>query len=630
MKSFVRRLILLGLAVCLLPALALAADAAEVDASVLSGGKAVDTAVLRDGSADTGCSFKSGKAATVTIRLPEGSEARRFFVQLKAAPASVTLRQKNSSGKFQEIASVKSPASQLVLDAGRCLTGEVMLEISGVKKSAVMLQELRVFTDGDLPGDVHAFADQKSSDVLYIIPSAAEADGALLASLTESGRTVQVLCMARPADVNAFANTLWDAGVNRYPIYGDLQEMAADAPQKTVENALMESSVVKTIACAVRQAQPQVIIHGGQGEDYARITALMDQAAASAADSTYELDNAAEFGLWAVNRVYAAGSAEAAEAIANWQDEGSAALRALCAAKFEDAQHGDASSIPYPARLEDGYLSEGEFVWEDPENGLWAYLSPTLQIEIIRYEQPDIPRSWFVSDIRFKPEAESFHQQVYVNATFPGQMIYPETLAQTARLVFGVNSDYYIFRKETKTTGNIIRDGQVLFNYKKGSGFPNLDTMALHADGSVSVYAAGEISADALLAEGDVHDALSFGPYLVRDGRMRLWNGKNSGAKEPRTAVGMVEPGHLKVITVEGRFKSGYGPAGVTLNTLAEMLYAEGVTDALNLDGGNTAVLIFMGEKLNRTASKSGKGETEPRNMDELFGIGYSELVVTE
>ena len=269
-------------------------------------------------------------------------------------------------------------------------------------------------------------------------------------------------------------------------------------------------------------------------------------------------------------------------------------------------------------------------LYEDDEQGLWAYVSDTLQVEIIRWEQPEIPRRWFVSDIRFKPEAESIHPQDYINATFPGQMIYPETLAQTARLVFGINGDYYIYREDNKATGNIIRNRQVLYNHTRTMAFPNLDTMALRDDGSMSVYDVQEITADALLAQGDVHDALSFGPWLVRDGRLRVWNGKNSEAVEPRNAIGMVEPGHYKVVTVEGRFNKGVGPAGVSLNMLGQMLYAQGVQQGFNLDGGNTAVLIFMGKKLNRTASKSGNGETQPRNMSELFGIGSSGLVHTD
>ncbi len=59
-------------------------------------------------------------------------------------------------------------------------------------------------------------------------------------------------------------------------------------------------------------------------------------------------------------------------------------------------------------------------------------------------------------------------------------------------------------------------------------------------------------------------------------------------------------------------------------------MYAQGVTDAFNLDGGSTAVLVFMGVKLNRTASKSGKSETSPRNMHELMGIGHSTQTATD
>ena len=42
----------------------------------------------------------------------------------------------------------------------------------------------------------------------------------------------------------------------------------------------------------------------------------------------------------------------------------------------------------------------------------------------------------------------------------------------------------------------------------------------------------------------------------------------------------------------------------------------------------STSVLIFMGEKLNRTGKDTSVGS--PRNQHELFGIGSSELVHTD
>lgn len=624
-----KRIILL-LLLCLLPLCAAAENAHEIPAEFMSGKTALDAAVLSDGDAATAHLFKGGSAAVVTITLPEDAHPAALYVQLKSSPASVTLNQKTDGQKYETVQTLTNPGAQFVLTLDDSLSTNLQLEITNVKNAAVSLQELRFFQQGDLPSDLHAFLPGQAADLLYVVPSAEDVDTALVAEWVNAGRTVQLFCLTAPEDGAPLASALWSAGVANYPHFGDLKSLSADATQQQAETAWPDAALTRSLVSAIRTAQAQAVVYGGSGAARDRLAAVLPKAMTSAPDSSFNLDDAAANGLWLASALYAADSSELPSALSHWQTLGDAPLRQYCADKFADATHNDQSSIPYPERLPDGFLAEGEFLHEDRENGLWVYLSTTLQIEIVRYEQPDIPRSWFISDIRFKPEAESIHQQTYVNATFPGQMIYPETLAQTARLIFGINSDYYIYREDNKATGNIIRNRSVLYNHTKSMAFPNLDTMALHDDGSMTVYDAREITADELLAQGDVHDALSFGPYLVRDGRLRTWNGKNCDAVEPRNAIGMVEPSHYKIVTVEGRFNKGYGPAGVTLNMLGEMLYSQGVEQGFNLDGGNTAVLIFMGEKLNRTASKSGKAETSPRNMSELFGIGTSDLVHTD
>ena len=312
-------------------------------------------------------------------------------------------------------------------------------------------------------------------------------------------------------------------------------------------------------------------------------------------------------------------------------------LRAWCEEQFAGAEHADPADIPYPAdRQEDGYLPSGEFVYENEELGLWAYLSDSLQVQIVRYAMPDVPHRWFEADVIFKPEEESFGQHLYVNAKFKNQQIYPETLAQSSRLVFAVNGDYYLNRADQKwPVGNIIRQGEVLYNHnpKRSLKFPNLDTMAIRNDGSVSVYAGAEISADELLAQAApgeprfVHDAVSFGPYLVRDGKIRFYDGNSADVPEPRCTYGMIEPGHMFFVMVEGKMPKK-GEQGMNLWQLAELMYARGCTEAINVDGGSTAVMIFMGQKLNRTGKATSVGK--PRNQHELFGIGQSEMVRTD
>ncbi len=308
-------------------------------------------------------------------------------------------------------------------------------------------------------------------------------------------------------------------------------------------------------------------------------------------------------------------------------------------ADYTTAVYTDPATIPYPDNRDaEGYMMEGEFLHEDAENGLWAYLSPTVQVEIVRFTQADPAQRWFVADVRFKPEQEQFKQYVDIKSSMKNHMNYGQTLAQMNQLVIGINSDFYFYRKENKQVlGNIIRGGKVVSNLdrKRGDSFPNLDTMALHDDGRMTVYSANEVTADEILAQGDVHDALSFGPWLIRDGELRDYRGKNYDKIAPRTALGMVEPGHYILLVVEAGLKGnktgdGITARGFTVTEVANVLYAYGCVQAFNVDGGNTSQLIFMGEKINRTGNMETGKLASPRNVNELFGVGTSDLVHTD
>lgn len=308
-------------------------------------------------------------------------------------------------------------------------------------------------------------------------------------------------------------------------------------------------------------------------------------------------------------------------------------------ADFATAVSGDPATIPYPAnRDENGYLTEGEFLHEDAENGLWAYLSPTLQVEIVRFTQADAGQRWFVADVRFNPEKEQLGQYIDIQSSMKNHMHYGATIAQMNKLVVAINSDFYYYRVDRKqVVGNVIRNGKVLYNLnrERGDSFPNLDTMALHNDGRMTVYSANDVTADELLAQGDVHDALSFGPWLIKDGEVRDYKGKNYNKIAPRSAIGMVEPGHYILLVVEAGLdgkKTGDGitAKGFTLPQVANMLYAYGCEQAFNMDGGNTSQLVFMGEKLNRTGNMDTGKTASPRTVNELFGLGTSDLCHTD
>ena len=618
---------LLGLLLCLsllagcLPALALSAAsetlAGEVTLAVAVGSKPADASLLRDGKDATGLKGKAAKTLQLVLDVGDGEAMKSLYVRMDTLPAKALLRQKQG-GRFVELVSLSRPGAEFVVALPAAASGRFLLDFTFDGAQAPTVTELRGYGPGSLPESLHPWEQAGKADVLLVVPAAADADPEQIAAWAGAGRQAALAVVGGVSEPLAFTDSLWAAGLRLQPLYLNQKDWH-------------DSVVQRALVSAIRQMEPVAVAVGGSGEEAERLTRAAEGAAAAAADYASDVDDAAVRGLWQVSLVKPAGDpALAADALPAWSTE---PLRTACYAIFADAQHSDPAEIPYPAeRLEDGWLPEGEFVYEAPEKGLWAYLSPTLQVEIVKYEQPAIPRVWFVTDLKFRPESEQLKQVLYPNARFEGQLTWPETLAQSARLVLGINGDYFPYRVNHKANvGNIIRNRKVLYTYShKNSPYPILDTAALRDDGSMSVYAAGEITAQALLDQGDVHDALSFGPYLARDGRLRIWNGSSWNASEPRCALGMVSPGHYKIVNVEGRFKKGVGPAGININQLACLLYAHGANEAQNLDGGNTAVLIFMGKKLNRTASKSGKSVTSPRNMAELIGIGVSEKVHTD
>ncbi|HPJ02402.1 MAG TPA: phosphodiester glycosidase family protein [Candidatus Limiplasma sp.] len=109
----------------------------------------------------------------------------------------------------------------------------------------------------------------------------------------------------------------------------------------------------------------------------------------------------------------------------------------------------------------------------------------------------------------------------------------------------------------------------------------------------------------------------AFGPILVQNGEMgeRIQDPTYYHYREPRCALGMIEPNHYMVLTVSGRTDTS---KGAYLTWLAERMIFLGVTEALNLDGGGTTSLVFMGERVYADCS----GTTSVRDVSSIIGFG--------
>lgn len=287
-----------------------------------------------------------------------------------------------------------------------------------------------------------------------------------------------------------------------------------------------------------------------------------------------------------------------------------------------------------PALNAKGFLNEGEYIYSSEDEGLWIYVSQTSKVIIQRKYDATQPLTWFEADLYGDLDAGEMLRTVQNDPEKMGKVRVDATeTAKKHNVVFAMNTDYYTYRvavNNNRHTGIVIRDGRILYDdpYTEkqvtNSMFPNLDMLAFMPDGSLKVYHSWEKTAQEFIDEG-VQTVYSFGPYLLLDGKVSERAYANNENKNPRCAIGMVEPGHYVAIMCEGRLKRS---AGVTISYLAKMMRAKGCQIAFNMDGGQTAVMVFMGKQLNQIGAYDG-GKTNSRPTSEVLGFGTSEQVGT-
>ena len=264
---------------------------------------------------------------------------------------------------------------------------------------------------------------------------------------------------------------------------------------------------------------------------------------------------------------------------------------------------------PLPVELmpltdDGGFLPPGSehFLYENREDGVWCYLSDRLCVHIIRYVRRRASRSGLRPISRpAKARAPSAWPPSATARHGP-----PLKIAQRENVLFAITDDFYYYRAtNNERTGIIIRDGVIRGEKTVAhthNRFPTLDVLALFEDGSMRTFASDAHTAQEYLDMG-VTDTWAFGPTLVQEGEVPryFYSQDYQSYREPRCALGMISPGEYCALMVTGRKT---GSKGATLGWMAEKMLAMGAVEALNLDGGGTAAIIFNGQLINRPELK--------------------------
>jgi len=203
--------------------------------------------------------------------------------------------------------------------------------------------------------------------------------------------------------------------------------------------------------------------------------------------------------------------------------------------------------------------------------------------------------TWFVAHLHLA--GASALRTAFAEDTYGENIIdLPSAIAAEHGAVFAVNGDYYGFRD----TGIVIRNGVAFRDRGIREG------LVLGSDGALRLYDETATDAARLLADG-AWQTWSFGPGLVEDGVVvtgidevevdtNVGNHSIQG-RQPRTGIGMVEPGHLLAVVVDGR-SPGYS-RGVTMTEFARIFADLDARVAYNLDGGGSSTMVFDGRLVN-------------------------------
>lgn len=169
-------------------------------------------------------------------------------------------------------------------------------------------------------------------------------------------------------------------------------------------------------------------------------------------------------------------------------------------------------------------------------------------------------------------------------------------MAKSVNAVVAINGDFYDYRRLGLTAYQRqlyrINPDRVDSAFFTGSG----DILFSHPD-----ELADEQEAARFMEDNDVIFAVSFGPILVENGE-KTTIGSNYPIGEitdhySRSVIAQLGERHYLLMTVN--IEPGLTHAA-TLQQAQDFIYSKGVQSAYNLDGGQTAVLVFGGELFNR------------------------------
>ena len=176
------------------------------------------------------------------------------------------------------------------------------------------------------------------------------------------------------------------------------------------------------------------------------------------------------------------------------------------------------------------------------------------------------------------------------------------TMAKNSNAIVAIGGDYFY----NESRGIVVRQGETLRKTFKNKNFK---TDLLVIDGNGDFHIIRNQDAEELKkwtqSEAGAPNVFDFGPALIIDGLMQEMPKTYSydiRGREPRCGIGQIGPLEYLLVVVDGRRANS---DGTTCAVLAQFMLEQGCIQAYNLDGGNSALMVFHNENYSNKTVKA-------------------------
>ncbi len=272
--------------------------------------------------------------------------------------------------------------------------------------------------------------------------------------------------------------------------------------------------------------------------------------------------------------------------------------------------------------LEEETLDEGEFA-SHPEWALPLDFTPGCEPKAEQYTE----NGYEDESIRVKTEHQEMDDGTkihiaYVHIADPSQLrtgvVNPEklgssktasvsALAKKYNAVIAINGDNYVDKPE-KTTFEYRMTNKIRSKTNRTK-----DILVIDDQGDFHLFPKSqgikEFPNELKKMDRKLVNAFTFGPALVIDGELMEIDenyGYNPHGREPRAAIGQMGPLSYVLVVVEAKDRSG--SSGFSQTKLGEFMHELGCKQAFNLDGGNSAEMVFGDQVIKGMAGGDERG----------------------